>query len=160
MQSGDPASRPLPRLGSMNHIRLTVTDIPRAEAFYGAILGFMSYRLVEKSDTRLAWTAMTPGGSLQWVIVSLADTGRADRPHDRYAPGLHHFAWNADSRDQVDRFHELLHRIGAAVLDPPAEYDYEPGYYAVFFLDPDGMKLELVHVPEEGSSAYWAKAGG
>lgn len=33
------------------------------------------------------------------------------------------------------------------MLDAPAEYGYEPGYYAVFFSDPDGLKLELVHVP-------------
>jgi hypothetical protein len=41
------------------------------------------------------------------------------------------------------------------VLDPPADYSYEPGYYAVFFSDPDGMKLEFVHVPLEGSRVYW-----
>jgi predicted lactoylglutathione lyase len=36
---------------------------------------------------------------------------------------------------------------GGKVTDPPKEYDYLPGYYAVFFTDPDGLKLELVHVP-------------
>jgi len=51
------------RIGSMNHLRLTVTDIPRAEQFYDPLLGFMGYRLVEKSGIRLAWAAMTPGGS-------------------------------------------------------------------------------------------------
>jgi catechol 2,3-dioxygenase-like lactoylglutathione lyase family enzyme len=61
---------------------------------------------------------------------------------------LHHFAWNADSREEVDRFHKLLLERGVEVLDPPAEYDYEPGYYAVFFSDPDALKLELVHVPD------------
>jgi len=38
-------------------------------------------------------------------------------------------------------------RIGATILDAPAEYDYTPGYYAVFFADPDGLKLEVVHEP-------------
>jgi hypothetical protein len=37
--------------------------------------------------------------------------------------------------------------MGADVLDPPQEYPYVPGYYAVFFRDPDGMKLEYVHIP-------------
>ena len=36
------------------------------------------------------------------------------------------------------------------ILDPPQEYAYTPGYYAVFFADPDGMKLELVHIPSAG----------
>ena len=38
--------------------------------------------------------------------------------------------------------------IGATILDPPAEYGYTPGYYAVFFADPDGIKLEVVFEPE------------
>jgi glyoxylase I family protein len=146
------------RVGTLNHIRFTVTEIGRAEAFYGVVLGFMGYRLVEKSADRLAWAAMTSDGSLQWVILSAAHPDSLDRPHDRYAPGLHHLAWNAEDRDQVDRLHALLRDIGATVLDPPAEYDYEPGYYAVFFLDPDGLKLEFVHVPGAGSVHYWREA--
>jgi glyoxylase I family protein len=76
-----------------------------------------------------------------------SEEGR-QKEHDRYSPGLHHFAWNAESREEVDRFHELLLERDVEVLDPPAEYGYEPGYYAVFFADPDGLKLELVHVPD------------
>ena len=47
---------------------------------------------------------------------------------------------------RAERFYRPLN--GATVPDAPAEYDYEPGYYAVFFTDPDGMKLEFVHIPE------------
>ena len=35
----------------------------------------------------------------------------------------------------------------------PQEYSYIPGYYAVFFYDPDGIKLEIVHVPPPGPAA-------
>jgi predicted lactoylglutathione lyase len=62
---------------------------------------------------------------------------------------LHHLAWVADSRADVDRLHKLLVEIGATVLDPPTDYPhYREGYYAVFFADPDGLKLEFVHTPE------------
>jgi catechol 2,3-dioxygenase-like lactoylglutathione lyase family enzyme len=45
--------------------------------------------------------------------------------------------------------HKLLVEIGATVLDPPKHYPhYCKGYYAVFFADPDGLKLEFVHTPE------------
>lgn len=148
------------RTGTLNHVRFTVSDVERAEPFWGAVLGFMGYRLVEKSPTRLAWAAMMADGHLAWVILSRASEGSMRKAHDRYAPGLHHFAWNADSRDDVDRFHEMLKGIGATVLDAPAEYDYEEGYYAVFFLDPDGMKLEVVHVPRAGCQRYWQEALG
>lgn len=62
---------------------------------------------------------------------------------------LHHLAWTADDRADVDRMHRLLLDIGATVLDAPAEYPkYGPGYYAVFFADPDGLKLEYVCWPK------------
>jgi catechol 2,3-dioxygenase-like lactoylglutathione lyase family enzyme len=41
----------------------------------------------------------------------------------------------------------LLNEIGARVLDPPAEYPYAPGYYAIYFTDPDGLKFEFAYVP-------------
>jgi len=58
-------------------------------------------------------------------------------------------AFQAASRDDVDALHARLVERGVRVLDAPAEYPrYAPGYYAVFFSDPDGLKLELVHMPE------------
>ena len=49
------------------------------------------------------------------------------------------------------RLHELLLGIAAVILDPPADYPaYGPGYYALFFADPDGLKLEFVHFPGSG----------
>jgi catechol 2,3-dioxygenase-like lactoylglutathione lyase family enzyme len=142
------------KLGSMNHLRLTVSDIPRAERFYSVVLGFLGYRLVERSPFRIAYAAPTPSGNLQWMIFSLLRKGSSSK-HDRYSTGFHHLALNADTREQVDALHDVLKKIGATVLDAPADYDFEPGYYAVFFADPDGMKLELVHVPPEGSQQYW-----
>ena len=138
--------------GTVNHLRLSVGDIAKAEAFYDPLLSFMGYRMVERSDDRLAWVVPAAGGNLLWFILSLS---APEAPaHDRYAPGLHHLAFNAGSRADVDAFHVLLRDRGVTVSDPPAEYDYEPGYYAVFFADPDGLKLEYVHVPAAGSAAY------
>ena len=57
-------------------------------------------------------------------------------------------AFGAPDRDAVDRVYGALQRAGVTILDPPAPYDqYAPGYYAVFFSDPDGMKLEYVFTP-------------
>jgi glyoxylase I family protein len=45
----------------------------------------------------------------------------------------------------------VLRGQGARIESGPAEYGYTPGYYAVFFYDPDEIKLELLHRP-----TYWA----
>ena len=54
-------------------------------------------------------------------------------------------------REVVDERAQWLQTHAARIESGPAEYDYTPGYYAVFFYDPDGIKLELLHRP-----TYWA----
>jgi glyoxylase I family protein len=131
-------------LGSINHLTLTVTDMQRSEPFYNAILQFMGYQQVEKTDQFTMWWSRDAGA----ILIAPANPDCINKTHDRYSPGLHHLAFSADSREQVDDLHELIVDLGATVLDPPAEYNhYAPGYYAVFFADPDGIKLELVHMP-------------
>jgi hypothetical protein len=74
-----------------------------------------------------------------------------DRKYDRYAPGPHHLAFHAESREVVDAVHRAMLAADATVLDPPTDYGGQPGYaegyYAVFFADPDGIKLEVAHIP-------------
>lgn len=143
------------RTGTINHLRLTVSDIARAKAFYDPLMRRLGYALVEETGSRLAWASWAPHGTLQWFIISEIDPSRASRAHDRLSPGLHHLAWNVQKRTEVDSFHRFLLDRGVPMLDPPAEYDYEPGYYAFFFLDPDGFKLEIMHVDFAGSRVYW-----
>jgi len=71
-------------------------------------------------------------------------------PYDRYAVGIHHIAFSATSRAVVDERAAWLRSQGATIESGPEEYGYTPGYYAVFFFDPDAIKLELVHRPAEG----------
>jgi predicted lactoylglutathione lyase len=136
-------------LGTMNHLGITLSDLKRSEEkFYAPILGFLGYEKVEDSDEMTLWLSGANSCAINlWQAKVLAD-----RPHDRYAPGFHHFAFNADSREEVDQLHALLRKIGATVLDAPAEYDYLPGYYAVFFADPDGQKFELAYIPPGATS--------
>src|SRR5438270_1330631 len=91
----------------------------------------------------LAWAR--PNGS---VTLRPAKAELANRAHDRNSPGLNHLAFNAQNREDVDRLHEVLKETGARILDRPAEYTYFPGYYAVYFTDPDGLKLEFVFWPQ------------
>jgi catechol 2,3-dioxygenase-like lactoylglutathione lyase family enzyme len=134
----------------MNHLALSASDLERSAAFYDRVLGFLGYKRVEVAQTTqqlmktrlFAWAG--PHGS---VTLRPAKEESASRKHDRGAPGLNHFAFNAEGRDDVDRMHEFLKSIGAEILDAPAEYPYGQGYYAVYFTDPDGVKFEFVHWP-------------
>ena len=74
-------------------------------------------------------------------------------PYDRYGVGLHHLAFSASSRSAVDERAAWLRERGAQIESGPREYDYTPGYYAVFLHDPDGLKLEIVHRPSESDLA-------
>lgn len=138
-------------LGSMNHIGITVSDLAAStERFYAPLLGFLGYQLLEQQPEMSLWVAK--GGFA--VNLWQAHPEHAGRAVERYAPGFHHFAFDADSRDSVDRCYALLQREGVEVLDPPSEYDYAPGYYALFFADPDGLKFELVHIPRESLGEF------
>lgn len=131
--------------GSIHHLDLTVRDPQASRDFYARVLGFLGYRLADEHPRGLDFDLRTPEGFCSIGIMK-AHEGAAG--HDRYAPGLHHVAWTADSRADVDTLYELLKEIGAQVLDPPADYPrYGDPYYAVFFADPDGLKLEYVWSP-------------
>jgi glyoxylase I family protein len=136
--------------GGINHLALTVTDLDRAVAFYDQILGFMGYTRgeVPASTQEAMKTALVAWASPSGAITMRPAKGdSAKRAHDRNSPGMNHLAFNADIRADVDELHNLLKQIGAPVLDAPAEYPYFPGYYAVYFTDPDGIKIEFVHWP-------------
>ena len=129
--------------GVVHHIDLTVRDVAASAPFYEALLGFLGYARVKQEAALHVWDLMRDGRVAGGVALRAA---RSERRHDRYSAGLHHLAFHAADRADVDRAHVLMKEQGATILDPPAEYpQYGAGYYAVFFADPDGLKLEVVH---------------
>ena len=131
-------------LGAINHVALTVSNLDKSLKFYQPILTFLGYKNTENYPGVAIWESETTASA---VNLWEAKPELASYVHKLYAPGLDHLAFNADSRVQIDRFYQLLLQIDAKILNSPAEYDYAPGYYAVFFTDPDGLKLELAHLP-------------
>jgi catechol 2,3-dioxygenase-like lactoylglutathione lyase family enzyme len=133
--------------GAIHHIDLTVKDAHASRAFYESVLGFMGYRLADAHPNGYDFD-LRDGDFFCSIGILSARGEHAARTHDRYSAGLHHIAWNAASREDVDAMHAHLLSIGADITDPPAEYPkYGPGYYAVFFTDADGLKLEYVFKP-------------
>ena len=109
--------------GVIHHLDLTVRDPERSFAFYDAVLSALGYRLERKSERGFDWNLDSPVGVHSIGIVRASETGAA-RAHDRYAPGLHHVAWGLESRSAVDGMYEVARKIGARVLDAPADYPH------------------------------------
>ena len=134
--------------GTIHHVDLTITDIAASQPFYESILTFMGHVRSHEDARGVDWDRMGKDGAFCSIGIKKAEDDGRYRRHDRHSPGLHHLAWSAESRADVDQVYALLLSIGAAVLDAPAEYpQYGRDYYAVFFADPDGLKLEFVHQP-------------
>ena len=132
------------RSSGVHHVDLVVSSVERSLPFYRDLLGPLGFHRIsevegERGET--IWYFAGPGSSVG--IRQAQGIGGIDR----YRIGLHHLAFEAVSRAVVDERHDWLVDTGAEIETPPREYAYSPGYYAVFFYDPDAIKLEIVHVP-------------
>jgi catechol 2,3-dioxygenase-like lactoylglutathione lyase family enzyme len=134
------------RSTGFHHVDIVASSIERSLPFYRDLLGPLGWHglsEVQGEQGETIWYLFGPGSSLG---VREARSQR-DKPFDRYEVGLHHIAFEAASRGAVNERAEWLRSQGAEIESGPEEYWYQPGYYAVFFYDPDGLKLEIVHVP-------------
>lgn len=144
--------------GPLSHIDISVGYPEKSIPFYDALLKSIGYRRWQADDPdwsgdnpkRAAWSIKCADGSRFGIEVRPSRVESRDRRYDRYEPGPHHLAFHAESEDIVDRAHEAVLAVGGEVLDSPAEYGGHPAYgeqyYAVFFSDPDGVKLEVCYV--------------
>jgi glyoxylase I family protein len=130
----------------IHHVDIVVSSIERSLPFYRELLGPLGWHGISEVEGER--------GETIWYLlgheaqIGLREVVSEDRgPYDRYRVGLHHLAFEVVSRAAVDERAEWLRRNGALLESDPQEYTYSPGYYAVFFYDPDGMKLEILHVP-------------
>ena len=132
----------------VDHLDLVVTDLQRSLEFYNGLLEPLGFarnsEIVGERGERVVYIGGAGGAS---VSLRQAQSDAHPTPYDRYAVGIHHLCFGAPSREAVDERADWLRNRGATIESGPAEYDYTPGYYAVFFHDPDGIKLEIVHRP-------------
>lgn len=138
----------------VHHVDLVVTSIERSLPFYRELLGPLGWhRLSEVEGERgeTIWYLGGPACSIGLREAQRHEMQSGEGPYDRYSVGLHHLAFEAQSRAVVDERAGWLRASGALLESEPQEYSYSPGYYAVFFYDPDGLKLEIVHVPGQAA---------
>ena len=131
------------RVVGIDHIVLRASDFEVSRRFYDRLLSFLGF--VEEWDLgrTVGWNN---GVTMVWVVE--AEPGA--KPHRTGDIGFHHYAFELDSNEAVDELGDFLVREGVQIIDPPADYpSYGEGYRAVFFLDPDGLKLEGMYFLEK-----------
>jgi glyoxylase I family protein len=136
---------------AIDHLDLVVSSLERSLAFYASLLGPLGYvhegEIEGERGERVVYLSRHGGGGSLSVRERQSDAHAT--PYDRYAIGIHHIAFSASSRANVDNVAAWARERDVEVESGPKEYDYTPGYYAVFLYDPDGIKLEIVHRPSE-----------
>jgi glyoxylase I family protein len=139
------------RVHGIHHLDLVVSDLERSLPFYRDLLGPLGYVREGGIEGERGERVVYLGHIAEHTAIGLRErqSGAHAVPYDRYAVGVHHVAFAAADRGMVDERAAWLRERGAEIESGPAEYGYIPGYYAVFFYDPDGIKLEVVHVPED-----------
>jgi catechol 2,3-dioxygenase-like lactoylglutathione lyase family enzyme len=133
-------------INGIAHIQLTVTDFARAREFYGKLLPFLG--LVPVMDFEGFYYCV--GGRTGVAISPAAEEHGGERFVQRRV-GLHHLCFRARERAHVDEVHAfVVSELGANVVHAPEDGRWAPGYYSLLFEDPDGIRLEINHVPGKG----------
>jgi catechol 2,3-dioxygenase-like lactoylglutathione lyase family enzyme len=127
------------------HVFLTASNFERSRAFYRQLLPFLGLKPVIDTET----TYYCVGGRTA-VGIRAPSPEHAGTAFEQDRVGLHHLCFRARERADVDALHELLVGLGATIVHPPEEGAWAPGYYSVLFEDPDGIRLEMNHVPGKG----------
>jgi len=125
-------AKPACKVVGIDHISIRVSDYKRSKAFYGRLFEFLGFEISDEYPNTIGWTN---GKTRYWIAPA---EGR--KKHRIGDVGLHHYAFELRNRRDVDALQAFLKSERVRIVDPADEY-YED-YYAVFFLDPDGIKLE------------------
>jgi glyoxylase I family protein len=134
----------MPDVIGIDHIYISVSDLPRAEAFYDQvmpILGFRKNAFTIAGDPHIQYFNRHFGYVLR--------PARARPPHDAYAPGLHHLCFRVEAAADVGETADKLRAAGIDASGPGLYPEYAPDYHATFFNDPDGLRLEVTNYRAE-----------
>ncbi|PTX64239.1 glyoxalase/bleomycin resistance protein/dioxygenase superfamily protein [Melghirimyces profundicolus] len=129
---------------TFSHLDYNVSDLERAVRFYNPLMAFLGFT---KEIEEEGWV-LYGNGNMKLCIVQCGP-GFAEGGFHRKRPGLNHIAFQAGSREAVDRAADFLRKRKISLLyGSPGQFHGSIEYYAVFFEDPFRLKLEVVYSPE------------
>ena len=139
----------------IDHIYVAVSQLERSEQYYDCVmplLGFKKNTFQNEGDRHIQYYNRHFGFVLRPAHVKSA--------HDPLAPGLHHFCFRVEDDATVDRIAKAFAGLGIQCSPPRLYPEYAPDYYASFFNDPDGIRLEITNYRQERRNRFddWANA--
>lgn len=133
-------------INGVAHVILRAKRIEECIAFYDRVMPFLGLDPVEPRSDEFVYFV----GGRTALGIRGSDPDDAEVPHTETGPGIDHLCFRARSREDVDAFYEFLLGIGADIVRAPEEGPWAPGYYSLSVRDPEGIRLELNHVPGKG----------
>jgi glyoxylase I family protein len=135
----------MPEVIGIDHIYIAVADLQRSESFYDQVLletlGFRKNKFLLAGDPHVQYFNRHFGYVLR--------PARSVTDHDSYAPGLHHFCLRVESVADVVAVANRLRSFGIEASEAKPYPEYAPDYWATFFTDPDGIRLEITNYRQE-----------
>lgn len=119
----------------IDHITIQVKDLEKSRAFYEKVLSTIGYKQVLTNDEHTFY-GFGPAGE---PVFEIAQSTQERPAHQKI-----HFAFKAQTKEQVDEFYKVALGNGAHDNGAPGPRpDYTPTYYAAFVIDPDENNLEI-----------------
>lgn len=134
----------MPDIIGIDHIYLSVSDMPRSEAFYDVVMGILNFR-----KSRFQFDAEKHIQYYNRHFGVVLRPARLANPHTPYAPGLHHLCLRVEGEQHVQEAARKLKAQNISVSEPKCYPEYAPDYFAVYFSDPDGIRLEITNYRRE-----------
>ena len=124
----------------IHHVEVNVSDLPRAEIFWGFVLERLGFQRYQRWERGVSWRS----GSMYLVLTEVSDS-YSGAPYHRQAVGLNHLAFHASSKGAVDQLMIDLRERGVTILYED-RFPHAGGkeHYALYCEDPDRIKVEIV----------------
>jgi catechol 2,3-dioxygenase-like lactoylglutathione lyase family enzyme len=138
------------------HIHITVNNAGRCIPFWEKLCHFLEMKTLVRNKTTLYCI-----GSRTGILVREAPPQKQDRHFDQETVGLHHFCFRARSVEDVKSIAKFVtQELKATIIHPAQEgSQFAPGYYSFLFEDPDGIRVEFNHVPDQGHFGEGGRLG-
>lgn len=134
----------------VSHIEIYVSDYAKSIRFYDVVLPFLGWKRLVCQTSHTTFT----DGELK-IVFCPVDEKYSQHGYHRKRAGLNHLALYADSKQQVDELFETILKPRGIVCLYEGQPTGDPGYYAVFFEDPDRIKIEVVFAPGYCEPDHW-----